>query len=152
MVTFDAIIIAYRTPVSVTSNQILWLISNNVFLFFITDLYFVVRFKISWQISCANSGLSEVKFLKYSSLIILRLIDWFPNLVTLLLIHVRFAPEVGGIIRYMTGSGVTKTNTIITNVQKIVICLICIHRPISDYEQQIIKYLKLMAPLRVGWL
>lgn len=126
--------------------------SNNFFWFFITDLYFVVRFKISWQISCANSGLSEVKFLKYSSLIILRLIDWFPNLVTLLLIHVRFAPEVGGIIRYMTGSGVTKTNIIITNVQKIVICLIYIHRPISDYEQQIIKYLKLMAPLRVSWL
>lgn len=106
---------------------------------FHNNLYFVVRFKISWQISCANWGLSEVKFLKYSSLIILRLIEWFPSLVTLLLIQVRFAPDINGITRYMTGSVVAKTNIIIINVQKIVICLMWINRLISDYEQQIIK-------------
>lgn len=100
--------------------------SNIVFWFFVTDPYFVVRFKISWQISCANWGLSEVKFLKYSSLIILRLIEWFPSSVTLLLIQVRFAPDIDGITRYMTGSVVTKTNIIIINVQKMVICLMWI--------------------------
>lgn len=122
-----------------------------MFLIVHTDLYFVVWFRISSQISCANWGLSEVKFLKYSSLIILRLIDWFPNLVTLLFIHVKFAPEIDGITRYMTGSAVTKTNIVITNVQKIVICLIYINCLISDYEQQIIKYLKLIGPLMVDY-
>ena len=47
----------------------------------------------------------------------------------------------------MTGSAVTKTNIVITNVQKIVICLIYINCLISDYEQQIIKYLKLIGPI-----
>ena len=80
--------------------------------------YFVVWFRISWQISCANWGLSEVRFLKYSSLIILGLIDWFPNLVILLLIHVKFSPDIDGLTWYMTESVVTKTIIIVVTDQK----------------------------------
>jgi len=36
----------------------------------------------------------------------------------LLLIHVKFAPNKGGISRYMTGNVVTKTNPVIANAQK----------------------------------
>lgn len=97
--------------------------------------YFVVWFKISWHISCANWGLSEVKFLKYSSLIMLRLIDWFINLVILLLIHVMFAPDIDGITWCLTGSVVTRINIIIANDQKIFIFKLWINGPICQMEQ-----------------
>ena len=100
-------------------------------------LYFVDWFKISWHISCANWGLSEVKFLKYPSLIILRLIDWFSNLVILLLIQVKFAPDIEGITRYTTGSVVTKTSIIIANAQKIFICITRVNCLICQMEQMI---------------
>jgi len=98
-------------------------------------LYFVVWFKISWQINCANSGLSVLKFLKYSSLILLRLIDWFPNLVILLLMHVKFEPDMGGLTRYMKGSVVTKTDIIIANAQKSFICITCNNPLICHMEK-----------------
>ena len=37
--------------------------------------------------------------------------------------HVKFTPDIEGIIRYMTRSIVTKTNIMIANAQKIFICI-----------------------------
>ena len=49
--------------------------------------------------------------------------------------HVKFEPDMGGLIRYMKGSVVTKTDIIIANAQKSFICITCNNPLICHMEK-----------------